>query len=70
MLDGKSLLERLHSLGFTHDSTLEYITRADFEVEGVPPRLAIGVVTMCNQLLRLKCGGKADVKFISGFPSF
>jgi hypothetical protein len=36
----------------------------------VPPRLAIGVATMCHQLLRLKRGGKADLKFISGFPSF
>ncbi len=35
----------------------------------MPPRLAIGVVTMCHELLRLKCGKKADVKFISGFPS-
>ena len=35
----------------------------------MPPRLAIGVVTMCHELLRLKRGEKADVKFISGFPS-
>ncbi len=35
----------------------------------MPPRLAIGVVTMCHELLRLKRGEKADVKFISGSPS-
>ena len=35
----------------------------------MPPRLAVGIVAMCHQLLRLKRGEKADVKFISGFPS-
>ncbi len=64
-----SLLERLHSLGFTHDATLQHITRTDFEVEGVPPRLAIGVTTMCKELLRAKRGKKADFAFILGHPS-
>ncbi len=68
MIDGVSLLERLHSLGFTHDATLKHITRADFEIEGVPPRLAIGVTTMCKELLCVKRGEKADVIFISGIP--
>ena len=36
----------------------------------MPPRLAIGVATMCHELLRLKRGEQADLKFISGFPSF
>ncbi len=36
----------------------------------MPPHLAIGVVTMSHELLRLKRGKKADFKFISGFPSF
>ncbi len=64
-----SLLERLHSLGFKHDATLEHITRTDFEVEGIPPSLAIGVTTMCKELLRVKRGENADFKFILGHPS-
>ncbi len=70
MIDGVSLLERLYSLGFTHDATLEHITRTDFEIEGVPPRLAICVTTMCKELLRVKQKSKkADFKFILGDPS-
>jgi hypothetical protein len=40
-----------------------------FEIEGVPPRLAIAAVTMCRELLRVKRGEKADFMFILGFPS-
>ncbi len=69
MIDGKSLLERLHSLGFTHDAALEHIARTDFEIEGVSPRHAIAAVTMCRELLRVKRGKKADFMFILGFPS-
>ena len=40
-----------------------------FEIEGVPPDLAIGATTMCKQLLRVKHGEKADFMFILGHPS-
>jgi hypothetical protein len=40
-----------------------------FEIEGITPCLAIGVTTMCKELLRAKRGEKADFKFILGHPS-
>ncbi len=67
VIDGKTLLERLHSLGFTHDATLEHITRTDFEVEGVRPREAIAAVTVCRVLmrdLRLMYSSYADVSIV------
>ncbi len=89
MIDGVSLLERLYSLGFTHDATLEHMYAAalcvtvyklvyvytglskckHFEIEGIAPCLAIGVTTMCKELLRMKRGKKVDFMFITGFPS-
>ena len=40
-----------------------------FEIEGIPPSLAIGVTTMCKELLCVKRGEKADFMFILGHPS-
>ncbi len=40
-----------------------------FEIEGIPPSLAIGATTMCKELLCVKRGEKADFKFILGHPS-
>ena len=84
--------ERLHSLGFTHDATLEHMcvmlllllrlllmllpsltmtfsTCKHFQIEGVIPNLAIGAVTMCRELLRVKRAKKAGLVFITGYPA-